>query len=39
MKNGELTKLREMNLFAAIFHLVQGIVVLVLANDFSITIL
>jgi len=38
MKNGELTKLRGMNLFAAIFHLVQGIVVLVLANDFSITI-
>jgi hypothetical protein len=38
MKNGELTKLRGMNLFAAIFHLAQGIVVLVLANDFSITI-
>ena len=38
MKGDELARLKKLNLFAAIFHLVQGVIVLVLANDFSVTI-
>ena len=30
--------LRKMNIFAALFHLVQGILILVLSNDFSIAV-
>jgi len=38
VKSEVFSGLKKLNLFAAFFHLVQGIMILVLANDFSITV-
>jgi hypothetical protein len=38
VKSEVFSGLRKLNLFAAFFHIVQGILILALANDFSITV-